>query len=180
MLQIRFHGRGGQGVVTAAEITALAAFNQGYFAQAFPAFGVERSGAPIQAFARLDTKQIIVREQIYHPDIIVVQDASLLENTDISFGATKKTLFIINSAKTPNFKHQSFKPTEKMVRTIDATKIAMEIIGKNITNTVILGVLAREQIINIKTLIEAIGAKFANKPEQIAKNVKAITYVYEQ
>jgi len=97
MIQIRIHGRGGQGVVAAAELIATAAFKDGLYAQAFPFFGVERSGAPIQAYARIDRQPIITREQVYAPDFLVIEDAGLLQAADTLAGVTKKTIVIVNS-----------------------------------------------------------------------------------
>ncbi len=190
MIQIRLHGRGGQGVVTGAELIALSAFDQGLYAQALPAFGVERSGAPIQAFARISPEPIIVREHIYEPDFIIIQDASLLAVTDVLFGANKKTIIIVNTsqgaktmaAQIKQQKIQSFIPTEKQIKTIDATKIALAILGQNLMNTVILGAFAHiSGLINIKSLNQAIAAKFASKGEAIiSKNQKAADAAYNQ
>jgi len=99
MKQVRIHGRGGQGVVTAAELIAIAAFNDGHKAQAFPSFGVERTGAPIEAFARIDDKPIRLREHIYEPDVLIIQDSSLLATVAVTHGSNKKTIIIINSSK---------------------------------------------------------------------------------
>lgn len=135
MEQIRIHGRGGQGVVTAAELIALAAFYDGHEAQAFPSFGVERTGAPIQSFVRISNQAIITREQIYEPTVLIIQDATLLETVDVFTGCQKNTLIIINAKEnkwpklTAKFSRVYFSP---------ATEIALEIFGKNIVNTVIL------------------------------------------
>ena len=97
MIQIRLHGRGGQGVVTAAELIAISAFYEGKEAQAFPSFGVERTGAPIEAFARIDNKPIRTREHVYSPDILIIQDPTLLETVDVANGCNNKTKVIINT-----------------------------------------------------------------------------------
>jgi 2-oxoacid:acceptor oxidoreductase gamma subunit (pyruvate/2-ketoisovalerate family) len=98
MKQIRIHGRGGQGVVTAAELIAIASFYDGKEAQAFPSFGVERTGAPIESYARIDDDFIKTREQVYHPDVLIIQDASLLQTVDVFAGAKPDTIAIINSS----------------------------------------------------------------------------------
>ncbi|MFA5183964.1 MAG: 2-oxoacid:acceptor oxidoreductase family protein [Patescibacteria group bacterium] len=178
MENVRIHGRGGQGVVTAAEIIAIAAFYEGREAQAFPNFGVERTGAPIQAYARIDDQPIITREQIYEPDILIIQDATLIDSADVFRGATEKTTVIINSAdnKWPELKnrfpHLYFTP---------ATEIALEIFGRNIVNTVILGAFAKHTgLISLESLKKAIAEKFADKSEAIiAKNILAATKDYE-
>ncbi len=178
MIQIRIHGRGGQGVVTAAEIIAIAAFKSGKQAQAFPSFGVERTGAPVEAYVRIDNKPIIIREQIYRPNILIIQDASLLDNIDMSKGADKKTVAIINTGKNKNDLKINLPPAN--IYTIDATKIALEIIGKNIVNTVILGAFAKATgLISLDALKQAIEEKFAGHNDLIEKNIKAIEQAYK-
>ena len=179
MYQIRIHGRGGQGVVTAAELIAIAAFFEGHAAQAFPSFGVERTGAPIEAFARIDDKPIRIREHIYQPDFLIIQDATLLATVDVAKGCMPKTIAIINTAKPKNELKINL-PTEN-IHTIDATKIALEIIGKNIINTVILGAFAKTSgLISLESLKKAIKEKFADKPEVIAKNIAAVEKAFNE
>jgi len=188
MWQIRLHGRGGQGVVTAAELIAISAFKNGYEAQAFPFFGVERSGAPIQAFARISDKPIRLREHIYHPEIIIVQDESLLTATDICFGAKSHTKLIINTKKTASEiaelikteKVQSAKIKAKDIYPIDATTIALEVFKKNLLSPVMLAAFARStKLIELEAITQAIKEKFADKGlEVIKQNLAAITKVY--
>jgi len=178
MIQIRIHGRGGQGVVTAAELIAIAAFKNGEQAQAFPSFGVERTGAPVEAYARLDNQPIITREQIYQPNILIIQDASLLDSIDVTKGADKKTIAIINTAKAKE--NLKINLPKANIYTIDATKIAMEIIGKNIVNTVILGAFAKiTGLVSLNSLKQAITEKFTGHDELIDKNIKAIEQAYQ-
>lgn len=139
MKEIRIHGRGGQGSVTAAELVARAAFYGGRYSQAFPNFGVERRGAPVAAFARIDDKFIRRRSQIYQPDYIIIQDASLVGGADVFLGAKKGTVALINTEKSQS---DFIAPDGVRVVTLSATKIAMEIIGKPIINTVLLGAFA--------------------------------------
>jgi pyruvate ferredoxin oxidoreductase gamma subunit len=154
MEQIRIHGRGGQGVVTAAELIAIAAFNEGKYSQAFPNFGVERTGAPIQSYARISDTPIITREQIYHPTVLIIQDATLLDNKEIIKGTGKDTIFIINAPL--NYKLRIKLPSKK-VFFCEATEIALEIFGKNIVNTVILGAFARHSgLVDLEALKIAI------------------------
>ena len=178
MYQIRIHGRGGQGVVTAAELIAIAAFYEGHVAQAFPSFGVERTGAPIEAFARIDDKPIRTREHIYQPDFLIAQDATLLLSIDVAKGCGPKTIAIINTSK-PNTEIKINLPIAN-VKTIDATAIALEEIGKNIVNTVILGAFAKDSgLISLVSLKKAIKQKFAEKGEAIInKNIKAVESAY--
>jgi len=182
MIQVRIHGRGGQGVVTAAELLALAAFNDGYFAQAFPAFGVERSGAPIQSFVRINKQAIITREQVQAPDILIVQDASLLNEKEVLFGIKKNTQLIINSPLESKEISKLLKNKIKSanIYSTPATDIALHWLGKNIVNTVILGAfIRRNKIIKLETLLKAVSQKFADKGEAlIKKNKSAITAAY--
>ena len=178
MIQVRIHGRGGQGVVTAAELIAIAAFKNGKEAQAFPSFGVERTGAPVESYVRLNDEPIILREQIYQPNILIIQDASLLESIDITKGADKKTIAIINTAKTKE--NLKINLPKNNIYTIDATKIALEIIGKNIVNTVILGAFAKiTGLVDLASLKQAVAEKFIGHDELIAKNIKAIEQAYK-
>ncbi|MEI7452404.1 MAG: 2-oxoacid:acceptor oxidoreductase family protein [Candidatus Falkowbacteria bacterium] len=190
MIQVRIHGRGGQGVVTSAELIAIAAFKSGLYAQAFPFFGVERSGAPIQAFARISETPITVREHIYEPDIIIVQDATLLESDDILFGAKKNTKILVNTSssaeeianKIKTEKIQSFMPATKNIFVTDATKIALEVLGRNIMNTTILGVFAKfTKLISLNSLHEAISEKLNSKGEKIiSANIAAAKRAYNE
>lgn len=178
MEQIRVHGRGGQGVVTAAELIALAAHYEGYEAQAFPSFGVERTGAPIQSFARISRQQIITREQIYEPTILIIQDSTLLDTVDVFSGCTKDTLVIINATEN---RWPKLKSRFKRLYFTAATEIALEIFGKNIVNTVILGAFAKHSnLVSLESLKKAIATKFKDKGEVlIQKNIIAITKDYE-
>ena len=185
MKQIRFHGRGGQGVVTAAELLAIAAFKNGYEAQAFPAFGVERTGAPIQAFARVDKNPIRLREQVYNPDVLVVLDATLFDTLDLLADCDKNTLVIINTSKKPNelnikFGSEKNKLPIENITTVDATKIALDIFGKNLANTTIVGALAKAtDFLTLESLIEAVKEKFGEKGQSlIDKNIQAIEIAY--
>jgi len=178
MEQIRIHGRGGQGVVTAAELIALAAFYEGYETQAFPSFGVERTGAPIQSFARISKKPIITREQIYEPTILIIQDSTLLDTVDVFQGSTKDTIVIINSAEN---KWPELNKRFKKLYFTAATEIALEIFGKNIVNTVILGAFAKHtNLVCLESLKKAITEKFKDKDQSlINKNILAVTKDYE-
>ena len=177
--QIRIHGRGGQGVVTAAEIIAIAAFHSGNYSQAFPMFGVERTGAPIESYVRISNHPIRTREQIYEPDILVVQDASLLDAIDITKGCDQNTIIIINTSK--NKSELNIKLPAKNIYTIDATQIALEILKKNIVNTVIIGAMAKATgLIDLNGLKKAINEKFQDKGKDIInKNIKAVSESYK-
>jgi pyruvate ferredoxin oxidoreductase gamma subunit len=178
MEQIRIHGRGGQGVVTAAELIALAAFYEGHESQAFPSFGVERTGAPIQSFVRISDEKIITREQIYAPTILIIQDSTLLDTVDVFQGTNKDTVVIINSAQ--NKWPELSKRFKKLYFTA-ATEVALEIFGKNIVNTVILGAFAKNtKLVSLESLKKAISEKFKDKGQGlIDKNIIAVTKNYE-
>lgn len=190
-ISTRVHGRGGQGVVTAAELIALAAFYDGKESQAFPFFGVERSGAPIVAFARISNTRIKTREQIYFPDFLIIQDASLIDDVDILNGSATHTKLLINSPKSKEdlFKYlqQAAKRNKKTLKikleniyTTPATEIALEVIGKNLVNTVILGGLAKQgDLFSLAALKKAVTHKLENKGEKILqKNLAAIDKIY--
>jgi pyruvate ferredoxin oxidoreductase gamma subunit len=136
MIEIRLHGRGGQGSVTAAELLAVAAFDDGKEAQAFPAFGVERRGAPVMAFCRISDKPIRVRSQIYEPDYVIVQDPTLMESVNVLAGLKPGGTVIINSERSAaDLGLQTCGP----VVTFPATQIALQELGRPIMNTAILG-----------------------------------------
>jgi len=142
--EIRFHGRGGQGSVTAAELLAKAVFNEGKYVQAFAMFGAERRGAPVKAFARIDDKEILIRSQIYYPDYVVVLDSGLLGIIDVTEGLKEGGLVLINTRKDPE-EIQLGKNCR--LATVDATGIALElsllVAGLPVVNTAILGGFAR-------------------------------------
>ncbi len=187
MKQIRIHGRGGQGVVTAAELIAIAAFMDGKQAQAFPSFGVERTGAPIEAFARIDNKEIRTREHVYNPDILIVQDSTLLHTINVMRGCDSRTIVIINTTKPKSElklvlnSGQGINLSKKNIYAIDATKIALNTIGRNIVNTVILGAFAKTtKLFSLAALKKAIEQKFKDKGKEIInKNIKAIEQAYK-
>ena len=177
MIQIRIHGRGGQGNVTLAELIAMAAFYEGKQAQAFPMFGVERKGAPVAAFVKIDDKFIRSREQIYNPDIIIIQDPSLIRITDILKGVNNKTLVIINS----NQYAKECQMAKGKVYCISALDIALKNIGKPIINTAMLGAFAKlSGLIKLDSAIKAIEVKLGEKygEDIINKNIRAIKEAY--
>lgn len=178
MQQIRIHGRGGQGVVTAAELIAIAAFNDKKEAQAFPSFGVERTGAPIEAFARIDDRPIRTREHVYDPDVLIIQDPSLIGVVPLEKGCGDKTLVILNT--TLDKDKANIDLPKKNLHVLDATKIALDEIGRNIANTVILGAFAKATgLITLDSLKKAIEQKFGSKgPELVKKNINAVTKAY--
>jgi pyruvate ferredoxin oxidoreductase gamma subunit len=173
MIEIRFHGRGGQGAVTAAEILAKAAFEDGKYCQAFPFFGVERRGAPVMAFSRIDDQPIRRRYQVYKPNYVIVLDDGLLEVADVFSGIKDGGKIIINTTS-------DVKTVDGAeVRKIDATGIALEILGVPIVNTVMLGAFAGlTGEISLESLIKIIKETFSGKIGE--KNAKAATIAYNK
>lgn len=167
MLEIRFHGRGGQGAVTAATMLAVAAGLDGRQAQAFPSFGTERRGAPVKAFCRIDDKPITIRSQVYNPDYVVVLDSSMLELPEVFEGVKESTVFIINSGS-----------VVRLMKKVDAkfydgTSIALGIMGRPIVNTVMLGIFAAStKLVTMKSVKEALSNSFSGKVLEL--NMKVI------
>ncbi len=177
MKEIRFHGRGGQGSVTAVEILAVAAFKDGKYSQAFPKFGPERRGAPVEAYCRIDDKFINLRSQIYEPDILVVLSESLLE-IGITNGLKKGGTIIINSSKSVDELKEKYNLGEFDVHSVDVTSKAVEILGANIVNTGILGAFAKiTGLVSIDSLVEATGEKFSGDLKE--KNIQLVKSIYE-
>ncbi|MHA1973870.1 MAG: 2-oxoacid:acceptor oxidoreductase family protein [Candidatus Hodarchaeales archaeon] len=183
MVDIRLHGRGGQGVMTSSYLIAEAALLENKFVHAFPSFGPERSGAPIAAFARISEKKFYIKTEVYEPSIVVVQDPTLLGQVDVAAGLKENGLIIINT-NDPNSEGitnlKNSRPDAK-IAIVDATKIAAEEIGIKVTNTAILGALIKltnEEIIRLESLKKAIQARF--KGEKGSKNVRAVERSYNE
>jgi pyruvate ferredoxin oxidoreductase gamma subunit len=172
--ELRIHGRGGQGSVTAAELIAVAAFEGGVFAQAFPAFGVERRGAPVQAFVRFDDKKIRLRSQVYQPDYIIVQDSTLIKDINVFAGVKPGGIVIVNTEKKPDYQV----PQGVKLITLDATSIAIKAIGLPITNTTLMGAFAAATgEIRFDKLEMALSHRF---PKELAlKNIGAARTAFE-
>jgi len=172
--ELRIHGRGGQGSVTAAELIAVAAFEGGMYAQAFPAFGVERRGAPVQAFVRFDNQKIRLRSQIYEPDYIIVQDSTLIRDVNVFLGLKSGGIAIINTEKALTYPF----PEGVKVITIDATSIALRQLGVPITNTALLGAFAAASgEIKLSALEDAVRRRF--KGDIAEKNIAAAKEAYQ-
>jgi pyruvate ferredoxin oxidoreductase gamma subunit len=175
MIEIRIHGRGGQGNVAAAELLSIAAFKDGKFAQAFPSFGAERVGAPVQAFVRIDDKKVRTREDVLNPDYLIVQDYFLIETVPVLDGLKPDGLLLVNSEKSPeelNIK------TTATVETIPATEIAIEIIGRPIPNAIMIGAFCSiTGLVSLKAVQEAIMGKFPGRVGE--NNVAALERAHE-
>lgn len=177
MIEMRFHGRGGQGAVTSAELIAQAAINTGKFATAFPSFGPERRGAPVVAFARVDDKPILLRSKVYNPDVVIVLDPSLLDIANPAEGLGKDGILIINSSESPDKIRKQVTFDGKLALT-DASKIAREVIGLPITNTTMVGALVKAaNVLSVDSLIEPFNKRFG---KIAAKNIEAMKRAFEE
>jgi pyruvate ferredoxin oxidoreductase gamma subunit len=165
MIEIRIHGRGGQGNVAAAELLSIAAFKDGKFAQAFPSFGAERIGAPVQAFVRIDDKKIRTREEVRTPNYLIIQDSFLIGAVPVLDGIKPDGLIVVNADKPPEDLNIKSSAT---VETIPATEIALEIIGRPIPNAIMIGAFCSlTGLVSIGAVQDAIMEKF---PGRVGEN----------
>ena len=163
MIEIRWHGRGGQGAVTAAELLAHAAINQGWYAQASPSFGPERRGAPVLAFNRVDSEPIGIRSEVYEPDVVIVMDASLLKIVNVAEGLKDGGVVVINTRKSLNELKKEV-GLKCRLAVVDAKKIAQETIGVPIVNTTMLGAAVRViGLVDLHYVVEAVKERFGDK-----------------
>jgi pyruvate ferredoxin oxidoreductase gamma subunit len=167
MFEARIHGRGGQGVVTAAEMLSVAAFLEGKHAQAFPSFGSERTGAPVVAFCRIADKEIRLREPIQNPDALIVQDPTLFRALDVTEGLKANGRLIVNTARTLSEIHLDAvvaRLPAGHVTTVSATELAMKFVGRPAPNTALLGAFAAEVgVVSLDSVLEAIRRAFPGK-----------------
>ena len=177
MLELRFHGRGGQGAVTSAELLALAAIGEGRFAQAFPSFGPERRGAPVVAFARISESQIRNRTAVTTPNVVIVLDASLLKIVNVAEGLEEGGTLILNTSHSLGEVRKEFGFNCRLAR-VDANAVARKTIGRVITNTAMLGVLLKALgLVDKEHLEQAVLDRFGIIG---AKNVKALQQAYDE
>ena len=179
LIEIRWHGRGGQGAKTASLLLADAAFNTGKYIQGFPEYGPERMGAPITAYNRISNTPITLHSNIYEPDYVVVVDDTLLDSVDVTNGLKETGAIIINTTKSANELESKLKNYKGAVYTIDARKVSMETLGKYFPNTPMLaaivkvsGIMSEEEFLN--DMQGSFKHKFAKKPEVIEGNMKAL------
>jgi pyruvate ferredoxin oxidoreductase gamma subunit len=185
LLEIRWHGRGGQGAKTAALLFADAAVETGKYIQAFPEYGPERMGAPVFAFNRISDKPILQHCGIKKPNIVVVLDPTLMETIDVTEGLPEDGIVVVNSQKTAGEIKQQLKISKQKVYVVDASKISKEILKRDIPNTPMLGALIKvSKLLEFKPMLESVKArlhhKFPNRPEVVDGNIKAITRAYEE
>lgn len=177
LLEIRWHGRGGLGAVTSAELVARAAISEGKYAQSFPSFGPERRGAPVIAFLRISDEVIRTRTPIDEPDIVAVLDPGLLHAVDVTSGLKKNGKIIINSRKSPAELKSEF-GYKWPVAAVNATIIARETIGMPITNTAMIGALLRvTEAVKVDSVVEQLHERFGARAKG---NIEAMKRAYKE
>ncbi len=179
LIEIRWHGRGGQGAKTASLLLADAAFNTGKYIQGFPEYGPERMGAPITAYNRISNDPITIHSNIYDPDYVVVVDDTLLETVDVAAGLKETGAIIINTTKDNDYLIKALNGYKGEIYKIDAKKISIEALGKYFPNTPMLAAIVKVSKIMTDEdfLADMVGSfkhKFAKKPEVIEGNMKAL------
>ncbi|MFX1519502.1 MAG: 2-oxoacid:acceptor oxidoreductase family protein [Promethearchaeota archaeon] len=178
MTEVRFHGRGGQGVVTASRLLANAAILEGKWIQAFPEFGPERAGAPIKGFTRISDEKFTIKSAIYTPDVVAVIDPTLPRLVPVTEGLKEDGVLVINTPSTPEAVKSELN-VQGTVGAVNATNIALETIGRPIANTAILGALVKStNLVKLDSIIEALLEIFKGGVGQ--KNVEAIKRSYEE
>jgi pyruvate ferredoxin oxidoreductase gamma subunit len=169
-LDVRIHGRGGQGVVTAAELLSLAAFDQGLHAQALPSFGSERTGAPVVSFCRIDEQPIRSHDPVDHPDLVVLQDPTLLHAGGVLDGLADDGVVVVNSSRTPAELADAglrLRPGQRVV-TVPATELSRELLGRPLPNTALLGAVAGVTgVVSLDAVRGAIRQRFGSRPEGV-------------
>ncbi len=185
LIEIRWHGRGGQGAKTASLLLADAAFNTGKFIQGFPEYGPERMGAPITAYNRISNNPITIHSNIYKPNYVVVVDDTLLESVAVTDGLKQDGAIIINTTKDSNYLKDVLKGYNGAIYTIDAKKVSMETLGKYFPNTPMLAAIVKvSKIMTDQELLDdmkdSFKHKFAKKPEVIEPNMKALEIALQE
>ncbi|MDZ7271745.1 MAG: 2-oxoacid:acceptor oxidoreductase family protein [candidate division KSB1 bacterium] len=183
MIEVRWHGRGGQGAKTAAQMLAEAAIEEGRHAQAFPEYGPERTGAPVRAYTRISDAPIVLHSPVRHPSVVMVLDQTLLDTVDVVEGMPEDGTLIINTPKAPEDIRKRLNLKGGKIITLNASQIAQETIGRPIPNTVMLGAFLRATgMLELETVVADIQHKFARKfsREISDANVKAIRRAYQE
>ena len=185
LIEIRWHGRGGQGAKTACLLLADAAFNTGKYIQGFPEYGPERMGAPITAYNRISNNPITIHSNIYNPDFVVVVDDTLLDSVDVTAGLKESGAIVINTTKDLDTLKQKLNNYQGAIYTIDAKSISIEALGKYFPNTPMLAAIVRvSEVMSdedfLKDMEGSFKHKFAKKPEVIDGNMKALKLTLEQ
>jgi 2-oxoacid:acceptor oxidoreductase gamma subunit (pyruvate/2-ketoisovalerate family) len=177
--EFRWHGRGGQGAWTASELLARAAIHEGKYIQSFPEFGPERMGAPVKAYTRISDEPIRLHCAVYNPSLAAVMDPTLLATVPVTKGLGEKGILIINSPKEPKKLEEELKMTAGTVWTVDATEMAMRILGRPITNTAMLGAVARAtEVVKMESIETAVKERFQGPLAE--KNIGVIKEAYKE
>lgn len=179
MIEIRWHGRGGQGAKTASLLLADCAFNTGLYIQGFPEYGPERMGAPITAYNRISKAPITIHSNIYEPDYVVVVDDSLLESVDVTAGLKETGGILVNSTKSAEEIHSILKEYKGKIYIIDASQISHDTLKANFPNTPMLAAIVKitkimDEKIFLESMVESFKHKFSKKPEVIEPNMEAL------
>ncbi len=178
MTEIRWHGRGGQGVVSVSRLLADAALSEKKYVQSFPEFGPERSGAPVRGFTRISDEPISIHSQIYNPNIIVIVDPTFVNSTVIS-GLAKNGIIIVNSDRKPEVLKKTLAVNDARVYAVDARRIALDVLGRPIYNTAMLGALIKvASITSVESIEKVIRARFPGAMGE--KNVEALKRAYAE
>jgi len=178
-VEVRWHGRGGQGIVTVSRLLASAALLDGKYAQAFPEFGPERRGAPVTGYTRISDEPIVIHSQIYNPNIVVVVDPTLIGRVDVVKGLTPKGLVIAHSDKNPEELKRDLGVSDARVYTVNAMRIALDILGRPIYNTAMLGALLRAApLAKMESLFKVVAERFPGTIGE--KNIAVIKRAYEE
>ncbi|MFH1406659.1 MAG: 2-oxoacid:acceptor oxidoreductase family protein [Candidatus Omnitrophota bacterium] len=182
LLEITWHGRGGQGAVTAAKLVAEAALLEGKHIQAFPEYGAERSGAPVRSYTRISDTPIRIHSQVKTPDIVIILDPTLLAAVDVTAGVREDGIFIVNTPLSPKDMRKELDISGRRIFTVDATSISIENLGRNIPNTPMVGALIKvAPILKPEKLMDYFKEQYASKfnSSVIEGNLKAIKAAYE-
>jgi pyruvate ferredoxin oxidoreductase gamma subunit len=181
--EIRWHGRGGQGVVTAGELLAEAAMEEGKYFQAFPDYGPERMGAPVKSFTRISETPLDIRCQIQEPDVVMVLDPTVVGVVDVTEGLKPDGVILINTSEAPSQVRKRLKLSSGRLVTVDATRISLDTIGRNIPNTPMLGALIKvSKLVNKDSVIALIEHRFGAKfPRSVVEgNIQAVNRAFDE
>jgi pyruvate ferredoxin oxidoreductase gamma subunit len=182
IFEIRIHGRGGQGAKTASQFIVEAALEKGKYIQSFPDYGPERAGAPMKAFARISDKPIRTYGSVLNPEVSLVIDPTLLDSVNVTDGMSKEGILIVNTPKSPEWVKEKTKFKGKCM-SVDATKISMEAVGKNLPNTPMIGALIKAtNVITLEAIEQSIREKFLKKigEEKTRANIEAVARAYNE
>jgi pyruvate ferredoxin oxidoreductase gamma subunit/2-oxoisovalerate ferredoxin oxidoreductase gamma subunit len=178
LVEVRWHGRGGQGIVTVSRLLAHAALIDDKYVQAFPEFGPERRGAPVTGYTRISNEPISIHSHIYNPNIVVIVDPTLLGKIDVTKGLVDDGIVVANTDKTPADLQKDLK-IEKEVYTVNATRIAIDVLGRPIYNTAMLGALTKAtQLVKLESINEVVKDRFPGVVGE--KNIAVIKKAYEE